>query len=71
MGGIDFCAVYGCFDFYSWDVCGYFFECAFLVRGPFRGCRVKICSEVEVRNLEIRWPQMGGLEVKNSGWLLV
>ena len=40
MGGVDFCAVYGCFGFHSWDVCGYFFECAFLVRGPFRGCRV-------------------------------
>ena len=22
------------------DVCGYFFKCAFLVRGPLRGCRV-------------------------------
>ena len=40
MRVIDFCVVYGCFRVYSWDVCGYFFECAFLVRGPFRRCGV-------------------------------
>ena len=40
MGVVDVCAVYGCFGVYSWDVCGYFFECAFLVRGPFGGCGV-------------------------------
>ena len=34
---IDFCVVYGCFCVYSWDLCGYFFECAFVVRGPCRG----------------------------------
>lgn len=37
MRVIDFCVVYGCFGVYAWDVCGYFFQCAFLVRGPFGG----------------------------------
>ena len=40
MRVIDFCVVYGCFCVYSRDFCGYFFKCAFLVRGPFGGCRV-------------------------------
>ena len=42
MGLIDFCVVHGCFHFYSWNVRGYFFECAFVVRRPCRGRGVKI-----------------------------
>ena len=37
MSLIDFCVVYGCFCVDSWNVCRYFFECAFVVRGSCRG----------------------------------
>ena len=37
MGVIDFCVVYGCFGVCSG---GDFFKCAFLVREPFKRCRV-------------------------------
>ena len=34
---IEFCVVYGWFCIDSGNVCDYFFECAFVVRGPYGG----------------------------------